>query len=818
MGGTRQIWNRGYVAHRRESDGKIQPVEEHLVGVAAHAARFADKLGLALLGELLGLLHDLGKYSVAFQDRINGKTPESEKVDHATAGAQHIWNSIPKEGGVAPIASQLLALCIASHHGGLIDCVSPDGQDRFSARMAKSEELTHLVESLKNGDERIISRACKIFDDPGLLQNLEQKLKAIFIGLSEPGREMRFRFTAGLLLRVLFSCLIDADRTDTADFERPENACMRPHASYRSWDLLIGRLNHRLDSFVVRNPIDTVRGRISLECLTASERSKGIFTLTVPTGGGKTLASLRFALNHANKWKHDRIIYVVPFTTIIDQNAQETRDILEAGDEFASVVLEHHSNLAVDEETAKSKILSENWDAPVIYTTMVQVLEALFGAGTRSVRRMHQLLNSVIIFDEIQALPIKIVHLFCNALNFLVDHGGATAVLCTATQPLLNRVDSAKGAGKFDRSSEITQDHATLFRQLKRVEVVDKRKTDGWADKEISQLASSEMKRAGSCLIVVNRKDSARSLYELCQSEAPTTTVCHLSTAMCPAHRMDTLSLIEGRIGRRGTPPTNPGPLICVSTQLIEAGVDIDFGAAIRFLAGLDSIAQTAGRCNRNGRSSMGRVSIVNPREENLEKLPDIEVGRQTTVRILNEFTDNPSKYGDDLIGPQSIEQYFNYYFYQRKDLMAYPVFVERGDILLNMLSQNSEAVCEYGRQNQKRSPNVWWRQSFKSAAEAFQAIDAPTRGIIVPYGKAGQELIGQLCAAKNQLALLRLMRSAQRFSVNVFPWDFGKLMKDNAVHEVQEGTGILYVDSMFYNDEFGLDVSGNSEQGFLSA
>lgn len=812
-----------YIAHWKE-DGSPQFVEEHLRNVAELARGFAGKIGLARHGEILGLLHDLGKYSESFQDRICGekKAAVMEKVDHATAGAQFIWRELQEGGRFAAVAAQFLALCVASHHGGLIDCLTPQGEDRFGVRMGKEDAGVHLSESAGKMDNGIRVRVRRALSDPALVGDLKKVLGAINEEekIVDPGgKDIRMRLKGGLLLRMLFSCLIDADRTDTADFENPAAAQMRLHGHYPSWDVLTDRLETRLSAFQECRPVDRLRRQVSEECLRASERGRGVFALTVPTGGGKTLSSLRFALHHARKHGLERIIYVAPYTTIIDQNAGEIRDILEpAGtpEGFASVVLEHHSNLTPEKETPRSRLLSENWDAPVIVTTVVQFMEALFGYGTMGVRRLHRMANAVLVFDEVQTLPVRTVHLFCNAVSFLVDHAGSTAVLCTATQPLLDQVDKAKGALSVSDDGQIISNVGGLFRALKRVEVVDRRKSGGWRDEEIADLAAESARASGSCLIVVNTKSAALSLYRLCKEREPEADVCHLSSAMCPAHRMEVLERIGRRIGKKGAPPEDPGRLICVSTQLIEAGVDVDFGSVIRSVAGLDSIAQAAGRCNRHGRPNRGTVTVVNPAEEDLGRLEDIRVGRDKAIRLLDEFADDPDSLGGDLLAPEAISRYFRYYFFDRKHLMDYPVSAERDDTLLNMLSVNSNAVSEYQRRH-RQSPGIFWRQSFMTAAKAFNVIDESARGMIIPWRKKGQEIVGRLCSSSDPAELRRCLHEAQRYSVNVFPHVLDRLMKDQAVMEVQKGAGVLYLaDARYYSDEFGLGDEIVSEPPFL--
>jgi len=299
----------------------------------------------------------------------------------------------------------------------------------------------------------------------------------------------------------------------------------------------------------------------------------------------------------------DRVFYIVPYITIIDQNADKVRDILERANERDKVVLEHHSNLTPEQETHRHNLLAENWDSPIVFTTQVQFLETLFGSGTRDARRMQQLANSVIIFDEVQTIPIKITHLFTTALRFLVHDCGATVVLCTATQPPFDNLENTYRELKITPEQHIIQNEPELFKQLKRVEVHDERKPSGLTNAEIADLVECALQEKGSVLIVVNTRASAQALYKEIKGRQLCAATYHLSTNMCPAHRMDVL---ENKI----KPKLKANePVICVSTQLIEAGVDIDFGAVIRALAGLDSIAQSAGRCNRHGmREELGSV------------------------------------------------------------------------------------------------------------------------------------------------------------------------------------------------------------------
>ena len=823
-----------YVAHVRANSEICQSLDAHLHGVSKLASEFSTKFGLTTHGELIGLLHDLGKYGAAFQAYIQSATEllnqdEDEdfvdakglrgKIDHSTSGAQFIWQHLANKDALSQVAGQILALCIASHHSGLIDCLTSvpgkPAEDGFTKRMDKPVSKTNLQEVLAKADPRILTHAQQLLAQPQLasaFQGWISKLLNTAPGAThqDKANSPAMQQQIGLLVRALFSCLIDADRIDTADFEHPGRARRRLRGNYTPWETLIARLESHLANFTPTQPIDALRQDISRHCLDAATRETGIYTLTVPTGGGKTLASLRFALHHAQKHGLDRVIYVIPFTSIIDQNAEVVRRILEPeGVETGSVVLEHHSNLTPEDQTWRSKILSENWDAPVVYTTMVQLLETLFGAGTRGARRMHQLANAVLVFDEIQSLPVRCVHIFNNAMNFLADHCRSTVVLCTATQPLLDQVDAAKGAIRIPPGNELIRDVRQLFDDLKRVDVVNLRKPGGWSQKDIAALAQEQVEAVGSCLVIVNTKKAAQALYRLCRSH-PDTAVFHLSTSMCPAHRKARLDAIRSRL--EANPPL---PTLCFSTQLIEAGVDVDFASVIRYAAGLDSIAQAAGRCNRNGRIDCGKVYVVNPRDEdeNLSKLPDILIGREKANRVLDDYDADPEKYGSNRIGPEAMAWYYKNYFFDRANEMGYPVsanMLGRDDTLLNLLSDNPLAVGDYTR-SKKQAPARFLRQSFMSAARAFKAIDAPTRGVIVPHGEVGKALIADLCAAYMPDKEFELLRRAQQYSVNVLPHQLEALSRAQAVREIQDGTGILYLaDALYYSEEFGL--SGTPE------
>ena len=823
-----------FVAHINKN-GEIQTLETHLSEAGEICSAFASKIGLANVGLLLGLLHDFGKYSQKFQNYIKSAegliNQEDEQwvdakkkkgtIDHSSAGAIYVFNALSKlarNKGYGELVGQIMALCIASHHSGLIDVISLDNVKTFHKRMLKPEEDTYFEECVGAAPSAFLSSVDSLIDtelvksvimltrrfneDFGPSQDCKSSGQVAPSHKSEKHPPLQPYFHLGFLTRFLFSCLIDADRLNSAEFEEPERKQVRRNnAGPVDWERATKALENKLQEFGgSEHYVNQIRAEIADNCLEKAIQAQGLYTLTVPTGGGKTYASLRYALNHAKKHNLDRIIYVIPFTSIIDQNADAIRKAFKSDPELQSWVLEHHSNLEPEVQTWHSKLASENWDSPIVLTTSVQLLEAMFGGGTRNVRRLHQLANSVVIFDEIQTLPIKCIHLFCNGLNFLTQYCKTTAVLCTATQPGLNALKRPeKGGLKLTSENELIGDYQRYYKDLQRVEVENLCKHEGWQAQEISDLAIQQLHEKKSCLVIVNTKNWAKELYTLCSESVNKEAIFHLSTNQYPAHRKSILDDIRERLD-------NDLPVLCISTQLIEAGVDVDFASVVRFLAGLDSIAQAAGRCNRNGNlkdehdnPKRAKVYIVNPFKETTDLLTDIEVGKEKARSILNAGY-------SDLLSPEAISQYFKEYYYNRSDEMTYRLEKPYQDeSVLDLISQRAE--CETpGRRD---STKIWlMRHAFMEAGKQFEVISAPTQSLIIEHGR-GKKLIAELLSVAKEFdakAFYDLLKEAQQYSVNVFPHVWRQLGEENAIVEIQ-GEGIYYLTERYYNDAFGLST-----------
>ncbi len=787
-----------------------QSVAAHLQEVAQLTSEFASPAKLEKTAHLCGLLHDFGKNGDVFQQYIVDPSKMANGGDHSSAGAKLLWKYIRNDASMLEKAAyQMLSICIVSHHGGLIDSIRPDGVGIFFKRITKNDEEIAFESSLKNCDKKLLLSIKDEILQEDAIREMKTGLQAIH---QAGGSAVVSLLTVSLWVRFLFSSLVDADRMSAAG---------RMQTSPVNWKKLSKRLQAALDGFSKDTEVNRIRHEISETCANFALQQKGMYKLSVPTGGGKTLSSLRFALKHAELNGMSRIIYVIPYTSIIEQNAQEVRKILEEKD-GPPIILEHHSNVIDDTDAdgvqeSTASLLSENWDAPIIFTTSVQFLNALFDGATGSARRMHRLGNSVVILDEVQTIPVRTVHLFNVATNFLVKNCGSTLVMCTATQPLLDEVDINKGALSFTKTEtdgEIVPPFMNLSQRLRRVKMLDKCTPQGWSEEDLRQFILEKEQEHGNFLAVTNTKSWAKKLYTLCAPEHEA--IFHLSAAMCPAHRSDILSKIKERIR-----PENQLPTICISTQLIEAGVDVDFNSGLRFLAGLDSMAQTAGRINRNGLHTLCYLYIVNPVEERIDKLIDIRIGKEKAARVLREFADNPVSFDNDLLSPKLMRLYYQYYFHDRAAAMDYRINGDTefsgGETLLSLLSENLNSVREY-IQNNGKAPDYPLRQSFKTAGQLFQALHTPTTAIVVPYSQEGKSLIEELKMPHSDMEnLSKLLRRAQRFSVNLYPHEIQKLNDQRVIRVANKEIDVLILENdSYYDDALGVVTEPTAEMPFL--
>lgn len=713
------------------ADGRAHPLKEHLLKTAKRAAQFAAVFGFRQWGRLGGLWHDLGKYTPAFQRKLTaaaGAEAHLEaraRVDHSTAGAIHASDHFRRAGRV-------FAYLIAGHHAGL-----PDWEADRTGKAALSQRLLArelLSAALAGGVPR------EILDQP---MPTEKPI----------GRDGAF------WLRMLFSCVVDADFLDTEDFFEPEKAALR--ARYPALSQLLAPFNAYMEMKQTDAPDTTVnrtRAAVLSRCIEQAKSRPGIFSLTVPTGGGKTLSSMAFALHHAMANNQRRIIYVIPYTSIIEQTADQFRQI------FGDAVVEHHSNLDVSREqleTSRARLACENWDAPIIVTTSVQFFESLFASRTSRCRKLHNIAASVVVLDEVQLLPPEFLRPILKVLKELSTHYGVTILLSTATQPAFAPQQNA--SFKFEGLAgiiEIMEDPAHLFNSLQRVAV--KVPQDAAAPVSWEELAE-ELARFPSVLCIVNRRDDCRRLWSL----MPEGTF-HLSALMCGAHRSRRIAEIKGLLQAKI-------PIRVVSTQLVEAGVDLDFPVVYRAMAGLDSIAQAAGRCNREGLLDKGCLIVFTPPTQ-----PPQGVLRQAAglgTRLLAENAPDP-------LAPERFTAFFReLYWLQGEDRL------DKENILADLRSD----------------PEL--RFSFRSAAANFRLIDDRLQApVVVSYGEDGARLVEQLTHLGPER---RLLRKAQRYVVNLPKYLHQRLRAEGAIREVHAG---IYVQAHpnLYDENLGF-CSGRS-------
>lgn len=815
-----------YLAHIRE-DGAIQTVKQHLEQTASLCSQYAGKIGCPSLGKLIGLLHDQGKFTKRFQDYIRQSAEEGKylkKSNHSSAGGMHMMKLADWKGNATErVVAQMVAEAVCCHHSGLCDNLDLGGNDKFSKRIDEEQDVCY--------DETYSAFLDEIMKDKELLEMFQLAQKEV-LNIREKIKQqgLELSFSLGMLEKFIFSCLIDADRLDTAAFM--QNIPLPIAEDTQSlWEEFAKRLDNQLtqleeeslqkDKEQQATQIGLWRSEISKACKQASERETGIYTLSCPTGSGKTLASMRYALHHAKLHGKERIFYIIPYTSIIDQNAQSIREKLSVGDNDELVnhsIIELHSALIREEPNRKKKdtekteedkiaeerqeeynLLSERMDAPVVLTTMVRFLQTFFGSGTRNIRPLHQFANAVILFDEIQTLPIKCTHMFDDAINFLTKICGATVVLCTATQPKLGEL---KRPVMFAEDRELVEITPEIFTVFKRVDIKTEYAMKPRSAEEITDVIFEKARIEKKVLAIMNTKASARELFEAIeqrnqeQLKEEQYILYFLTTHFCSQHRRDILKKIRDKL-------TDPNArVICVTTQLIEAGVDISFSSVFRALAGFDSVVQAAGRCNRHGEGALKEVILFDPEFEKLNRLADIQKGKNATIRLMNDFQCSPACFDHDLLSEKSIDTYFTYYFDEQKRCMDYTCGEgKKRHTLYDLLSCNPQGKTSYEELNQKKKYPFVFAQAFETAGEEFKAIDSETEAVIVPCGR-GKQIIEKLNSSISLEEKRILLREAQQYSVNLFPYE--KELLGNAVYPLYEVGAYALMDS-YYDEKKGL-------------
>ena len=737
-----------YVSHVSE-DGRREEVRDHLREVSEMAAEFARPFGAESWARAAGALHDIGKCSREFQRRILDNGPI---VDHSTAGAYEAY----KQAGVAA-----LSFCIAGHHGGLPDGGSnfdTAGEATLAARIKKAKESGVPAYDLNGG-----------IAFPGVSQYS-------FAGGREPDR-----FSVAFLTRMVFSCLVDADFLCTERFMQGKE---REQLSGDSLQELCSNLEEKVAGFYPpQSSLNRIRCRVLDSCAEKSLEKPGVFSLTVPTGGGKTYASLRFALRHATAESHAmrRVIYAVPYTSIIGQNAEVFRQVLGETN-----VLEHHANFDFDSASSddglnqRLRLAAENWDAPVVVTTNVQLFESLFASKTSRCRKLHNIAGSVIVLDEAQMLPTGYLVPCVRALAELVWHYGCTVVLCTATQPALSELFADLDL----QVREIAPDVEGMFQELRRVSYATEGQiTDG---ELVERVLASEQ-----ALCVVNSRKQARSLHDaMVDGVGGREGVFHLSTYMHPAHREEVLVRVRQRL-KDGL------PCRLVSTSLVEAGVDVDFPTVYRSLAGIDSVVQCAGRCNREGKRPAAE-SVVHVFEPLSDEGSPYAVPRdmqhkaelaRNVMRWQEEDGKAPGSF--DYGSLEVIEDYFSHLLRQA------PSLDEKGAC---------EKLDGWGLLR-NGIPSI----PFAGVAASFKFIEDSTCTVVVP----DPAITADIQLLREGKPSRSSMRRLARFGVGVYENEVRELCSAGAVEPLAEGTYLL-LDEGLYRLDVGLDISDVGGKGLF--
>ena len=774
-----------FAAHIRENCGEIevQTVSEHCKGVAVLAEKYAKNMDVSAIAKLQGIIHDLGKLCRDFDDYIRGRNDfRRGMIDHCYAGARYIKEFAQQTKDPQLIeTAEFIAHTVISHHG-LHDWLDENGKSYFLRRIGKDERYGEIKGNIRcmMPDEELMKLLMRARDE---YAQIRFKIRQMC------GKDkMKFAFYMGQFERLMQSVLIDADRTDTAGFQLGME--MELEVDSDIWNQCYENIEAKRKEFGKRtDSISKLRTNISDRCRDFAERETGICRLIVPTGGGKMLSGLRFAINYCKKHGKERIFYISPYMSILEQNSDVLKDIV--GEKH---LLEHHSDIAAEmdneEEIAEYEFRSDKWDMPIIATTLVQFMNTLFSDRLDSVRRMHRLCNSVIIIDEVQSVPTRCVSLFNLGMNFISTVGKSCVVLCSATQPTFEKTKYPLQIGK---NSSITGDYSGDFLAFKRNEVIPMMRRGGYSYEEAADFCVNQYSKEGNVLFVVNTKTAAfRIFQEIKLRMTDDTKIIHISTNMCPEHRRKIIRNLKELLEAQRK-------VICVTTQLIEAGVDISFPCVIRSLAGLDHAAQAAGRCNRSGEyRKCCKVYLLNLNEERLGTLKEIRAGQNITGQMIQN-----GNY-PDLQSVETLRDYFDKYYQEQKEELEYNV-EDMGvqTDLIRLLSINKDRSDP----QLNRDRNFYTGQAFLTAGKKFKVIDDCSVSVIVPYDEDAKEMITRLRSDIWSGEIVKILRKTQKYTVELFEQAVRKLNEEHALEMLS--CGVYVLDERFYDCDSGVTLDG---------
>lgn len=787
-----------YPAHIRKVDDKkyVQTVEEHCRGVSEIAAELLSDIGLEKTAYLAGMVHDLGKFSENFKNYIekaaDGEKVQRGSVNHTFAGVRFLLEKHSDEqlSGFSDIILEILAYAVGAHHG-LFDCVDDNNNNGFTKRIQK-EGIDYF-----NAAQEFIKICCSEQDIEDLLKQSEKEFLPVFNEIEKLAdnadakiQNTQITFYIGFLARLILSAIIEADRSDTAQFMNGYSEKTVKNIS-EIWINCIKNVEQKLSTMPLDKPINKTRAQISALCAEAGNLESGIYRLNLPTGAGKTLTSLRYALHHALAHNKKRIIFTMPLLSIIEQNAGIIHDYI--GNE--ELILEHHSNIVEtdeNDELDKRELLVESWDVPIIITTMVQMLNTLFAGKTANIRRMQALCNSIIVIDEVQTVPDKMLSLFNLALNFLAKICNATIILCSATQPCFEKTMYPLDKSVKDLIT-LTKEQETVF---KRVRLEYKGEMDC---EELADFAAGILEENNSLLLVCNTKNEAAVMFNLLCSKIKYVKAFHISAGMCTAHRKETIKEMQEALENKQQ------KVLCVSTQVIEAGVDVSFARVIRLLAGMDNIVQATGRENRNREfDGLAPGYIVRLKGEVLKGLSEIEAAKNAAANLLVKYKNSPKIYDNDLMSEKAINEYYECLYGNVND-GYHDFYIESvRDSILNLMSCNgnvdSHKIPEYNK--------YFMHQALKTAGGLFTVFDEFSIDIIVPYDR-GTEIIQKIFAVgdKDYGKLKAVLKEAKLYTVSLFKYQKIKLEKQGALIFVPSA-GVYILQDGYYDELTGLNLN----------
>ena len=790
------------IARISRSD-RIQSVDEHLEHVGDYCKVNAEKIGMGSCGVLAGITHDIGKYNQEFADyiRIKHENPDLniKGPDHSTVGAFYIHTLIKdKTNTMQLLTAQIISMAVMWHHGGLRDIRNFFGDSPYLDRLKKAkrpennEMYCGLIDEFHNHFPR--EKVEEIFDSA--VKEIAEIVKKTGENVSNKSERI---FCLGMVCRYLYSCLIDADRYDAA-MAMDDKMLEYPEGNDELWERLCIRYEEKFKCFSenAAEEINVLRTLLSDNCRKNADNPSGIYKLNCPTGAGKTLSSLRYALHHAKNYNKDRILYIIPLISIVEQNSKVISDFLEEDE----AILELHSAVEPDiniegvgNDAQDYEMLTERMDSPIVITTMVRFLNTFFKGKTRSPRAMHNFENSIIVFDEIQTIPVKCIGMFNSLINFLVYTCNSTVILSTATQIVLDRSHGTEMPLLGVKDNEISDCTVEIREKFVRVnyDLTMLYESGGEPDDKIILHTSTlnditgkirdMIKIKKSVLCIFNTKRSTEAVFDAINDLNTSgeidkeVNIYFLTTGLCPEHRREILDKIREEL-------KNEKRIIVISTQLIEAGVDISFNVVIRAVAGLDSIIQAAGRCNRDGEDEeRGKVCLCSPDFEKLGNLKSISKGKAATMKLLHVFRKKPEFFNYRLDSQEAIEYYFDSYLEDINTELKYPFKPDVSNSQVYMY----DILSENGKNSTR---DTILNQAFGTAGMYFNPLDDSGTPVVVPYGK-GEELIIKAFSKDTVKEKRELLRELQKYTINILTSN-GNEINDYADFNEQLGIYIL--------------------------